>query len=782
MRFFYRIFTPMKVRPIKIINTSSGGGKQLQIVPIKPDPVLKQEDSTQTPLSSENNDIDSQNYRNKEKLMANLQLQSKNNIPLPKPKKIKAHTEPEACVYEYEEPDKEEIKRFAEKRDREWALQKHLDEQQQETRHVSKKRKKNKHSKNESVYKKRKLHAEITSNEVLNKEESLKLKVKLTPHNGHKHKHHRNSQNNNNTSSELPQQPPKQQELSSKEKLLQMRAVRHKHVSNDEKAVQTTSNLTEKKDVAKETPKQETAAQKTCAEAEKKSTESKPTVLQVSKTPDVATLPGKTLRSDFSIKTTASKELSKSQPTVHLERSEQAEKQAQKTFLKSLPTNAEKYKTTNEKIPAIKTENTAKLATKIDALSKTTTNNKIQQQNMKALERKLANIKQQCTIETKNGVNQNQEKRVMYKPQIVKNQYPITGFTVSKVESGVKRKADNEEKTKDNRPSLEITLINPPTVKSSVENKPVTVKRPPPATIPLDRIKKTINFNKSGVSIIPKLPEKRDNIGALDLSSKPHKLMSSIATQEVKLLNGLTSSNNAAQKTAQVQTNNLSKTVPKSAATSSEPAVKSAVHMSNLQMLSKVATEHPTLLKPAAATQNSTTTTTSSVATNKPKPQMPNLQTLKIPSVPQQQTPNKNPNLAKIPKLNEIPKGQFRLLNPQVRNMRPNQNQSIRNIPNPSLLVRQQNQNRLNSMVTANNNNNNNQTAPVTVTTTTATKTVTETKEVSLLSVNKVTSVSSTTTTVVEKPAVVSTSSSEPEKKEQPSSSNPPVTQTVVSV
>lgn len=542
MRFFYRIFvfTPVKVvRPIKIITTSSSNGKQLQIVPVKPEINVTKPEVTSLPQENNNR---TQESEEKEKLLANLQLLSKNRLEEQQKKKKK---EEESCIYEYEEPDKEEIKRFAEKRDREWAMQKHLDEQQEETRHVSKKRKKNKHSKNESVHKKRKLHAEITSNEVLTKEESLKLKVKLTPHNGHKHKHHKTQ-----VIAVEPPKPPPPEQVSSKEKLLQMRAVRHKHVTNDDKPNKIEEN-------------QQT----------------------------------KTLRGDFAIKTTVA--------TAQVQNDKAA-------FLKTFQSHAEKPPVLN------------------------------------ALERKIANLKQQCTIEAKNEkVNTDTQNTKLLIIGEKKPQYN-TGFTVSKIEAGVKRKVENEEAQRDKRPSLEITLINPP---KSEETK---AKRPPPATIPLERIKKSMNF-KSGISIIPKLPERRDNIGALDLS-KPSN------SNDTKQLNGIT-----------VTTTKINN------------CTKNAVHMSNLQMLSKVALEHPTLINKQQQTN-----------TNKPKQPLPNLQTIKL---PQQKS---------LPKLNEISKSQFRLINPQVRNMRPNQSQNVRNIPNPSLLVRQQNQNRLNSTINQNGNNNNN--------------------------------------------------------------------------
>ncbi|KAK9702390.1 Zinc finger, C3HC4 type (RING finger) [Popillia japonica] len=103
-----------------------------------------------------------------------------------KTEQVDQTTDDTNCIFDYEEPDKEELKRFAEKRNREWQMIKHSDDEHR----AYKKRKKNKHSKGE----KRKLHAEITS-ELSNKQESIKLKVKLTPHNGHRHSKHNKAQN-----------------------------------------------------------------------------------------------------------------------------------------------------------------------------------------------------------------------------------------------------------------------------------------------------------------------------------------------------------------------------------------------------------------------------------------------------------------------------------------------------------------------------------------------------------------------------------------------------------
>ena len=340
MRFFYRIFTPLKIQPIRIVST---GGKHLQVVkscetvpppPPPPPPPVKEEK-----IEEKEKEKEKEESEEKERLLAHLQLQSKNKVQNHEvPEKAVEPPPVQDCVFDYEEQDKEEIKRFAEIRDREWALQKKLDESRErekdeEYHHFSKKRKKNKHSKNESNYKKRKLHAEIT-----NKEEELKLKVKLTPHNGHKHKHHKSSSQS-------------QVEMSSKEKLLQMRQVRHKHVSSEDKNVQTvpsgsvsketsTETITEEKkeeknekDKAVETPFQSTNGVKVAEEPKK-----------------VAEITPKTLRSDFPSKTTLNKDWGARVPTVQIERHEQTEQQAKKTFLnKSYQAYADKYQKSIEK-------------------------------------------------------------------------------------------------------------------------------------------------------------------------------------------------------------------------------------------------------------------------------------------------------------------------------------------------------------------------------------------------------------------------------------------------
>lgn len=643
LRFFYRILVPSKIQPIKIINTTlSTGGKQLQIVPSgKNDPPVQSSKKVESEIdmkkvSLEEMKKENESNREKEHLLANLQLQSKSkvqNLVDNVPDKGAQPPQIQDCVFTYDEPDSEEIKRFAEIRDREWALQKKMDENREKNidyHHFSKKRKKSKHSKNDIAYKKRKLHAEITN------EEDLKLKVKLTQHNGHKHKHHKSS-----SVTDL---------ATKKEKLLQMRQVRHKHVLSEDKNIQTVQSgsgsisketITDIKEGIKpketvlELKNKSVAVGSLAASEEVKAPNGAKPIDEPKKSTIADANSAKNLKNDSLTKQT-SKEWSSRVPTVKIERNELTEQQAKKSFFKSFQIYAEKYHKLLEKPMQNNKNDIGKLPQKTPSVALT-------RPVPSQLERKIANLQQRCTVEAKNRPSTLDNKIPEKKPTpqepiktvtTTSSPYPA-GFTVSKIEAGIKRKND-EEKLQDKRPSLEITLINP---SSTVETKPVTTvaKRPPPPTIPLDRIKKSFN-NKSGISIIPKiLPEKCDNIGALDLSAKPP---SKEETSNAKPVNGFSGSSSVSK---DGKTNN----------------------MSNLQMLSKVATEHSALNK----------------NTNKPRPQVPNLHSLQ-----------------KIPSLEKINKNQFRAMNPQIRTVRPNQNQSIRNIPNPSLLIRQQNQNRLNSL------------------------------------------------------------------------------------
>lgn len=677
LRFFYRIFTPQKIKPIKI----RFEGEQIQIVPVKStteaqrSPNLTKEEKIEKlevkPFLDETEDQKDQQKR----LLAHLHLQPSQAEK--ETKKVPDKSPQKDCVFEYQEPDQEEIKRFAEIRDREWALQKKHDEESRRKEeqnctsyHVSKKRKKSKHSKNEFTHKRRKLHAEIASNK-----EDLKLKVKIT-NNGHKHKHHRSSTQFND------QDKTYSSELSSKEKLLQMRQVRHKHISSEDKNVQTVPSIILAKDTI--TIPEKTNSKPHNGNAEPKNTlkvpeEIKKLKIKVpepsSKVTESAILPkqntqptstspkvGTFLESSTSNKTafinSTEKEWGKKVPTVHLERNEQTEKQAQKAQTKrTYQAFAEKYQR-NEKIQQNKIES-AKLKLNAEEVPQMKTENKVTVNN-KSLEMKIENLRQRCTIEPKQPVKP--EKKTLFnnaKNKLLTHCPP--GFTVSKIEQGVKRKAEENDSINDKRPSLEITLINPSTTSPiQVVPKPVEkiVKRPPPATIPLEKIKKSVNL-KSGISIIPKMPERCDNIGALDLSNKSPE-SSPRNSPKIEKTNGLTITTNR-------QLNALNRT-------------DKNVALSNLQMLSKVATEHPNL--------------NNQPATIKPKPQIPNLQTLKIPSL-QSPVQMKTANLQRMPKLNEIQK--FRPTGTQIRNLRPNQNQNIRNIPNPSALIRQhQNQSRLN--------------------------------------------------------------------------------------
>ncbi|CAH2004931.1 unnamed protein product [Acanthoscelides obtectus] len=680
MRFFYRIFFPMKIRPIKIVNTTlSTGGKQLQIVPVKPNmesprtpkPVEKKETKEETPIYEQTQD----QKNDKELLFAHLQLQSKVQFDKKVPEKPAANKD--TCVFEYEEPDLEEIKKFAEKRDREWAMQKKLDEKKKEvdeeypTHHSSKKRKKSKHSKNEfNVHKKRKLHAEIASNE-----EELKLKVKIT-NNGYKHKHHKSS-----GQSERSQQPASG-EMSSKEKLLQMRQVRHKHLSIEDKNFQTVPSIKITKAVSTGTDKIKTTVTGRMPSPEKPRV---PEKVQIKPTEEIKKLKIKVAEPTSKVSESAampkqqtehtntspkvgtflegnSSKLSGEEwgkkPTVKLERNDATDKEAQKTFLKTFHAYAEKY----QKIEKQKVEKPKTINSTLNKLQQFKTENKINTSD-KSFERKIVNLQQQCIIEPK------VEKKVSFvneKRNIITTHYP-PGFTVSKVEQGIKRKGGDPDSLHDKRPSLEITLINPPSSSNSSKphsDKPVA-KRPPPDTIPLERIKKSSINLKSGISIIPKRPDMCDNNGALDLSKSktPETSQKVSAKLEYSVPNGISITPNPSKQMSPL---------PKSSA---NPEKNMA--LSNLQMLSKVATEHSTLTKSSSPIINT--------IVNKPRPQIPNLQTLKHTS-----SQMKPATLQKLPKLNEIQK--FRPTNPQIRNVRPNQNQNIRNIPNPSLLIRLQNQ------------------------------------------------------------------------------------------
>ncbi|KAL1502520.1 hypothetical protein ABEB36_007652 [Hypothenemus hampei] len=664
MRFFYKIFTPLKIRPIKIVNTPTPtGGKQLQIVPVTSNnhvitPPATNQKSPTTHLSREETESELQD---KEHLLANLQLQSKTKALAAEAKRVHFQQPPQVplerlvkdCVFEYEEPDQEEIKRFAEKRDREWAMQKKLEEDLKADRddffsgYPSKKRKKSKHSKNDSnghKEKKPKLHAEITNND----KSDLKLKVKITT-NGHKHKHHKIE----NIS-----------ELSSKEKLLQMRQVRHKHMSADDKPQPLIPTIKFAKSyISKETDLgvSEAKRKKEASKAPEYSstnhftennnkplmTEPKPRIDPMVIKPTTDSVGSKTISSG-----TPRNLPQQSIPTNKFIKKDVNTKTCeQKVFLKNASSN---ISTKESKIGPGKIENAktpGQMPSKVLPIGSITTNNK-------TLDRKIASLQQRCTIEPKTSVTH------LNKGKVSAPQYP-PGFTVSKIESGVKKKSEDKDH-KDNRPSLEITLI-PPTSNSkfSSEHKSPT-KRPPPGTIPLERIKNAVNL-KSGISIIPKIPESRtDNIGVLDLSKPNTKSpeYSPRSSPKIEPINGLP-----------VVNRQMTNVTPRPL---TSPENKS-MQLSNLQMLSKVASEHPTL--------NNLTNSVS----NKIKPQLPSLQTInKAGTVP---NTIRTPGLQRMPpKLNDIQK--FKSV--RIRSVRPSQNQNIRNIPNPSLVLnRNLNQNRL---------------------------------------------------------------------------------------
>lgn len=732
----------------------------------------------------------------------------------------------ENCVYDYAEPDKDEIKAFAERRDREWALQKYQDSQF----HVSKKRKKNKHSKNEFMHKKRKLHAEIT-NEISSKsDDSLKLKVKLSVANGHKHKR-RNSNSN--------VEQPKIQELSPKERLLQMRQVRHKHINpqgveeksslkvvlNTDKSDVTENSERSKSDlpvvkpsdlVRNEVPKGEVTQKSeqvvkpdlVSKTPEKVAKQTEPP--QPQRTPPEILSTGKTLRSDFSFKTSLSKDICNKYVRVNLEKCVENKnsqkkspvnssavkivdnklddkvvnskteiipienKQAQNN--KQLPINNTNSKVIETKmlsnkmtIENSKSNNTNhaindKISNKLIEDKKVISNVKPGDENKKKLsdenKKKLSdnftitpnksvekNKQQNSKIDTTKLVPKQTETKTIDESKTIENKLNnITSqsslvtknFTVSKVETGIKRKLDTAENSNDKRPSLEITVINVvsrPQTTSTVQTNPIQSKpkinnqitkslitpegppakkiRPPPLTIPLGRIQKMNNLKAN--------PEKCDMSGALDLSSKPKTLK-----PEVKINNDFRSHSASPKPKIQDQIQSLirPKTPIKTQDAKSDNNLKTRPNISNLQLLSESAVQVqiremmvqgspissvPNLNKKIPSPQNLVK------SDFLPKPNFhqktPNL----IPKTINNQLPKtlnsftpKTPqliskNLQKLPKLNEINKSQFCRLNAaaQIRSPRPaGQNQTVRNIPNPSLLVRQQNQNRINSLNT----------------------------------------------------------------------------------
>lgn len=176
---------------------------------------------------------------------------------------VNGHTQQEDTSKPIEEEDdaktkERELQEFAKKRDLEWAnlIRQSTDEPKQgevkklvvapimrnvrvtlenskppefyelnKPSTVSKKRKKSKHSKHMPNYsKRRKLHAEIQTHNSDNQDDILKLKVKLTGHKIHKHKH------NNDNKIPIASIVPNSVEISTKERLLQMRQVRHKQI------------------------------------------------------------------------------------------------------------------------------------------------------------------------------------------------------------------------------------------------------------------------------------------------------------------------------------------------------------------------------------------------------------------------------------------------------------------------------------------------------------------------------------------------------------------------
>ncbi|XP_065171086.1 LOW QUALITY PROTEIN: polycomb group protein Psc-like [Atheta coriaria] len=674
MRFFYRIFTPLKVQPIKIINTSSSNGsKQLQIVPVR------------STSNNTTNTVDLEAEKSKEQFVAQLKLQSKH-----KNGKAVMGSTAENCVFEYAEAD-EEIKRFAESRDREWARMRHEDVVEPQnsnlpssvvvpsitpqisndgvmiegggSSHHVKKRKKSKHSKGEA--KKPKIHAEITSEVVLQQQESIKLKVKLTPahqhgHNGHKHKHR------------SPPVPPLTPSTTST-------PVQHQH----QQQTQQQPPLVPK---PISTPPQVPLPIKTPLEVRKPEPVKKLHDVCIKKADKHLETTKKDPKKLTSEKPTRSDLKPHPSPVLTMDIKK---KEEQKAFLKTFQsgTNARSQPITKVQSP-----------NKADSKKPMITYSNHTKQNF---DKKIASLKQQALNKQKLDLTTTQkEKKVSFsldKPHILNSQQYPSGFTVSKVEQGIKRKQESDPPV-EKRPCLEITLINPKPESQSLNHQnskpkppaspaphritttttsdPPKAKRPPPATIPLDRIKNPVKHKPENSQQIPG--------GALDLTKKIEPVKNGITT-----LNGMK--------------------FPSPITTSSSPTTPPTMSLTeNLQMLSKVALQH----------------SRQQAQQNKPRPQIPNLQTLRIPHVttsgttpsstptntlarsPNQATTGSSPqrsipNLANLPKLNEISKSNLKMLsnhnnNLNLKRSNNNNNQNmIRSIPNPALLVRQHNQSRM---------------------------------------------------------------------------------------
>lgn len=549
---------------------------------------------------------------------------------------------------------------FAKKRDREWAAQKQLDERHhtKDDTNTHRKRKKAKHSKSDdNQYKRRKLHAQITSPE--SPEDALKMKVKLTPTiaSKHKHKYHIEpitvSSPLEKPSTTTSNAITEKKELSTKEKLLQMRAVRKdKAVANvvqSPKVEQATqpivttasstplldkgpSQLVQEKNPMVKLPPLKLPTDKPAAV---KSTAVKlsPIKFAATKPPPVKTLPSKSSTPPlkiFSIK-------SPSPPKL--------------VSIKSVSPKPAEVKTTNEIISKKRASPPTDNKSEPPVIKP-----KIDPESANFVPKEATPTKPTNTVTT---ITDKLREMAQSKPN-------------SETSSREKPKAE-PPKTEMVKQDVKIiistsTTSNLNTIKPLVGTSSPKVIRPPPATIPLVRIKKsiskTVTFSstdktftsnaKIPTTSLKKTPEPNnpmcDNIGALDLSGKSSRSPTSDTRP----------TNSPSPPTANKILNGITK------------HKKTENPMSNLQMLSESAVQ---ILSQSKTTVSRMPIKQQPMHNLPVRPSIPH--GLRIPQLTTTTQITHKP-VNTILKFNEI-KG--------MRNVNPRpQNQSIRSIPNPSAL------------------------------------------------------------------------------------------------
>ncbi|XP_026475142.1 polycomb group protein Psc-like [Ctenocephalides felis] len=554
---------------------------------------------------------------------------------------------------------------FAKKRDREWAAQKQLDERHhaKDDTNTHRKRKKAKHSKNEdNQYKRRKLHAQITSPE--SPEDALKMKVKLTPtpETKHKYKYHIEpitpppAADKPNVTTNLVAE---NKDLSTKEKLLQMRAVRKDKVSSvlqsakQEPVSQPAVSLSTSMPLLDKAPFQ-TAPEKTPM------IKLPPLKLPTNKLTSIKSPPLKlppikfnTLKSP-PIKTTISKSCI---PT-------------QSPPLKTLVVKTPTARSSPVKSPAPSSMD-IKSPSEVPVNKRTfpTADNKSEQPPVS---------KPKLDIEAPNSVSKevttpkptNSVTTISEQVREIVQTKPNSGSS-SMEKDKIQQPIAEPVKPVEVKPVASTPATNSIVTKSTVVTTTPKVIRPPPATIPLVRIKKsvakTVTFSTADKTFttnakmltssasLQKPPEANnpmcDNIGALDLSGKS----SRSPTSDVRPTNS----------PSPPAANRMLNGVAKHKKPTENP-------MSNLQMLSESAVQ----ILSQSKTTVSRMPIKQSIHNTAVRPAIPH--GLRIPQLTTNpQLTHKQP-IHTILKLNEI-KG--------LRNTSPRpQNQSIRSIPNPSAL------------------------------------------------------------------------------------------------